>query len=44
MWRMEAAKELLDRGFGKPIQATEHMGEGGGPVIFRVEYADDVEP
>lgn len=44
MWRMEAAKELLDRGFGKPIQATEHTGEGGGPLIFRVEYADDVAP
>lgn len=32
MWRMEAAKELLDRGFGKPTQAMEHSGPDRGPI------------
>ena len=42
--RIDAATLLLAYGFGKPVQPTEHFGEGGGPVIFRVEYADDVAP
>jgi hypothetical protein len=42
--RTDAATLLLAYGFGKPVQPTEHLGEGGGPIVFRVEYADDVEP
>lgn len=42
--RIDAATLLLAYGFGKPVQPTEHLGEGGGPIIFRVEYADDVAP
>lgn len=30
--RREAIKELLDRGFGKPVQALEHSGPDGGPI------------
>jgi hypothetical protein len=36
--RVAAAKELLDRGFGRPSQSVEHMGEGGGPVSIRVSF------
>ena len=32
--QIEAAKVLLDRGFGKAVQSIEHMGEGGGPVVI----------
>lgn len=31
--RMEAATWLADRGFGKPIQALEHSGRDGEPLI-----------
>lgn len=35
---MAAAKEILDRGFGRPAQAVELTGEDGGPVrIARIE-------
>jgi hypothetical protein len=38
--RTDAAALLLAYGFGKPVQPTELVGDGGGPVVFRVEYAD----
>jgi hypothetical protein len=31
--RLEAATWLADRGFGKPIQALEHSGTDGEPLI-----------
>ncbi len=31
---MSAAKEIGDRLDGKPRQATEVTGEGGGPLLF----------
>ena len=31
-----AAKELLDRGFGRSAQAVELTGEDGGPVETRI--------
>lgn len=30
--RVSAANALLDRGFGKPSQAVELTGKGGGPI------------
>lgn len=30
--RVSAAIALLDRGYGRPRQAVEHTGEGGGPL------------
>jgi hypothetical protein len=30
--RVAAAKEILDRGLGRPPQALHHSGEDGGPV------------
>jgi hypothetical protein len=36
--KIAAAKEILDRGFGKAKQVLEHTGEDGGPVqITRIE-------
>lgn len=29
-----AANSLLDRGYGKPIQAVEHSGQDGEPMPF----------
>jgi hypothetical protein len=35
---LAAAKEILDRGFGRPAQALEITGEDGGPVqVSRIE-------
>lgn len=34
--RMFAARELLDRGHGKPPQAV--TGEGGGPIDLRITW------
>jgi hypothetical protein len=31
--QMEAATWLADRGFGKPVQALEHSGKDGEPLI-----------
>src|SRR5690606_41165791 len=31
--RVAAAEALLDRGWGRPPQATEISGPGGGPII-----------
>ena len=39
--RVAAAIAIIDRGYGKPRQAVEVSGEGGGPlVISPVNYAD----
>jgi hypothetical protein len=36
---MAAAKEILDRAYGKPAQAVEVSGKDGGPVFAQiVEY------
>lgn len=32
--RVGAASAVLDRGWGRPRQALEHTGDGGGPVQF----------
>lgn len=37
--RLAAAKEIMDRGHGKPMQSVEHSGEGGGPIKASVEVA-----
>jgi hypothetical protein len=36
--RVSAATALLDRGYGKPRQAVEHSGEGGGPLLVTVTH------
>ncbi len=36
--RVTAANGLLDRGYGKPRQAVEHTGEGGGPLLVAVTH------
>jgi hypothetical protein len=41
--RVSAATALLDRGWGKPRQAVEHTGEGGGAVEVKVTH-QVVEP
>lgn len=33
--RMDAARELADRGYGKPVQAVEMTGTDGSPLEFR---------
>ena len=36
--RLSAAQYVLDRGWGKPVQATEVTGKDGGPLeIVRIE-------
>lgn len=30
--RLSAAKEIIDRGHGKAVQAVEHAGPGGAPI------------
>lgn len=32
--RLAAAREMLDRGFGKPTQGMTHGGPNGGPIPF----------
>ena len=32
-----AAKEILDRAFGKPVQKNEHAGPNGEPIPVAVE-------
>lgn len=34
--RYHACKELLDRGYGRTVQAVELTGRGGGPVEARI--------
>lgn len=44
-YRLEAARELLDRGFGRPMQPTELSGPAGGPLPLTVvpfDYAATV--
>ena len=36
--RVAAATAILDRGFGRPRQAVEHSGEGGGPLHISVTH------
>lgn len=36
--RVMAATALLDRGYGRPRQAIEHTGEGGGPMEIAVTH------
>jgi hypothetical protein len=42
--RRECIKELLDRGFGRSVQALEHSGPDGAPIpvgrVVRVIVAD----
>ena len=40
--RLEACRELLDRGFGKVPQPLEHAGEDGGPITheYRIVFDD----
>lgn len=35
--RVAAANALLDRGYGRPPQSVELTGDGGGPVLTRIE-------
>ncbi len=35
---LAASQEVLNRGYGKPVQGVEVTGEGGGPVIFQTIY------
>ena len=35
---MAAINAVADRTDGKPIQAVEHTGEDGGPVVFTTIY------
>jgi hypothetical protein len=39
--RIKAANSLLDRGYGKPVQAVELTGEGGGPTRMEIAYFND---
>lgn len=36
--RIAAAMGLLGYGYGKPRQAVEHSGEGGGPLLVTVTH------
>ncbi len=36
--RVAACQAILDRGYGKPRQALEHSGEGGGPLNVFVTH------
>jgi hypothetical protein len=48
--RISAAKELIDRGFGKAVQATEISGKDGSPLSFAppviqiLAYDDQADP
>ncbi len=44
--RVAAATALLDRGYGRPRQALEHTGDGGGPVEVSIvhEVIDAADP
>lgn len=37
--RVAAAKELMDRGFGKSMQPTEITGEDGGPIQHSIKVS-----
>lgn len=36
--RISAAKELIDRGYGRAIQAVELSGQDGGPIQSRTSF------
>ena len=36
--KVSAAREVLDRAYGKAPQAIQLSGEDGGPITFRVVY------
>jgi hypothetical protein len=40
--RIAAIKELLDRGYGRPLQSIEAAGKDGGPIEHR-EIISDVD-
>jgi len=40
--RVSAANSLLDRGHGKPRQALEHGGDGGGPIQIILDAKDSM--
>jgi hypothetical protein len=48
--RVAAANSILDRGYGKPVQAVEHTGKDGealpftGFLIERASQPDTLEP
>lgn len=39
--KIAAAKELLDRGFGKSLQGVELTGKDGGPVVVAASALDE---
>lgn len=39
--RIAAAKELLDRGYGKAMQGVELTGKEGGPVVIAASDLDE---
>jgi len=41
--RVSAATALLDRAYGKPMQAHEHGGVGGGPIAVDLTGASDAQ-
>lgn len=41
--RREAIKELLDRGFGRAIQAVEHSGPDGGPIDLSAASVEELK-
>ena len=38
--RVSAASAVLDRGHGKPRQALEHGGDGGGAIVIHIDEVD----
>lgn len=38
--RLDCAKEVLDRNWGKPRQSVEHTGEDGGDLTIKVIYVN----
>lgn len=42
--RVSAANAILDRGYGKPMQAVEVGGEGGGPLAVTLVTRRIVDP
>jgi hypothetical protein len=42
--QIAAAKELLDRGYGKATQPLEHSGAGGEALSIKVVFGDGGSP
>ena len=36
--RVAAAVAILDRGYGRPVQAVENTGKDGAPIAHKVEW------